>query len=519
MHKRWVRILLAVVALFIIVVAIVPFLIDADTFRPQLQNQISSALGRKVAFGHLSFSLLKGSMEAENASIADDPAFSTSPFLQAKKISIGVETGPLIFHRQLHVTNFTIDSPAIQLIQAKDGKWNFSSIGGTSSQPSPQQSTTVPDLTVAELKIKDGVATVSSVPATAKPFVYSKVNIDVKHFSFAQSFPFQLSARLPANGTLKLEGTAGPIAQKNASATPFQATIQLKDFDPVASGVIDPSKGISMVNDVDAQLKSDGTNVSSSGKIKAQKLLLSREGTPATRPVDIDYSATHNLTTRIGQVSDIAIHTGSVAVHVNGGFRFTPEAIMLDLHVAAPNLPVDQVEQLLPVVGVHLPSGSSLRGGTLSANVAVTGPATATTISGPVEINNTLLAGFDLGSRIQGMNPFAKSGGGTQIQTVRTQVNSSPQATRFSNIYGSVPAIGTATGDGTVSPAGALNFSMVARFNTTTGVGAVANQAVSSFGGIFGKVLHTAVNKGVPLTITGTASNPSIRANIAGMLR
>src|SRR5258708_24688447 len=100
MHK-WVKILLAVVALFIIVIAIVPFLIDPDTFRPRLQDQISNALGRKAAFGHLSFSLLKGSLEADNASIADDPAFSTAPFLQPTKTSIGVETAPLLFHRLL----------------------------------------------------------------------------------------------------------------------------------------------------------------------------------------------------------------------------------------------------------------------------------------------------------------------------------------------------------------------------------------------------------------------------------
>ena len=49
---------------------------------------------------------------------------------------------------------------------------------------------------------------------------------------------------------------------------------------------------------------------------------------------------------------------------------------MLDMHLAAPNLPVDQLEQLLPAVGIKLPAGSSLHGGTLSANIAITGPAT-----------------------------------------------------------------------------------------------------------------------------------------------
>ena len=79
---------------------------------------------------------------------------------------------------------------------------------------------------------------------------------------------------------------------------------------------------------------------------------------------------------------------------------------MLDLHIAAPSLPIDQVERLLPVVGIHLPAGSSLQGGTLTANITITGPATTTTLAGPVEIDNTKLLGFDLASKIEGMNPL-----------------------------------------------------------------------------------------------------------------
>ena len=56
-----------------------------------------SALGRKVTLGHISLSLLTGSLVAENISIADDPAFSATPFLEAKELRIGVELGPLIF--------------------------------------------------------------------------------------------------------------------------------------------------------------------------------------------------------------------------------------------------------------------------------------------------------------------------------------------------------------------------------------------------------------------------------------
>jgi len=536
MQKRWVKITIGVVAAIILLLIIVPLFINAETFRPTIENELSSVLGRRVTLGHLSFSLFSGSLLAEDINIADDPAFSTAPFLKANKLKIGVQVVPLVFSRQLHITDFTVDSPAIQLIQNHAGKWNFSSIGGAAAKPtSSQKPTSIPDLTVNQFNISNGSVTVSSVPATGKPFVYSGVDVGAKQFSLAKSFPFDLSANLPAGGTLKLNGNAGPISEKDASDTPFQAGLQIRHLDPVAAGLIDASKGISMVDDIDAKISSDGTTATSSGKIVAAKLQLARNGSPAPQPVNIDYQVSNDLDARTGKVSDIAIHTGSVAAHVTGTFRTTPQAMVLDLHLSAPNLPVDQLEQLLPVVGIKLPSGSKLTGGTLTANLAISGPATETTISGPVEIDKTNLAGFDLGSKIQGINALGGTGGGTQIQTVKATLNSSPQATEIKDIYGDVPAIGTATGAGTVSPSGAINFNLVAKLSSSNVVGAAVNNAVNSaetavgnqVGGLLGGILGkkqgapsgSAANRGIPITITGTTQNPSFRANVGAMLR
>jgi AsmA protein len=538
MHKRWVKIVLGIVAAFILLLIIVPLFVNADTFRPTVQDQLSSLLGRRVTLGHLSFSLFSGSLVAENISIADDPAFSTAPFVTANKLKIGVEVGPLLFSRQVRITNFNVDSPGIQLIQNHAGKWNFSSIGGSAAKPtSAQKPSSIPDLTVGQLSISNGSVTVSSVPATGKPFVYSGVDIGVKQFSFAKSFPFDLSANLPAGGTLKLTGNAGPLAEKDAADTPFQAGLQIRHLDPVAAGLIDASKGISMVADIDSKISSNGTTAESNGKIRTAKLQLARAGSPAAQPVDIDYQVSDDLEARTGRISDIAVHTGNVAAHVTGTFRSTPQAPVLDLHLAAPNLPIDQLEQLLPVVGIKLPTGSSLHGGTLSANLAITGPATETTISGPVDMENTNLAGFDLGSKIEGINPFGGTGNGTQIQSVKATLNSSPNMTQINDIYGNAPAIGSATGSGTVSPSGALNFNLVAKLSSSNVVGATMNSAINSavnsannavgglIGGLFGKKSQGAnpatgaASHGIPITITGTAEHPSIRANIGAMLR
>jgi AsmA protein len=517
MRKLWVRIAVSVAVVVVFIVVLTPFFVHADSFRPILEQRMSAALERKVTLGHLSFSLLSGSLTTEDIAIADDPAFSAAPFLQAKRFAIGVETLPLLLHRKMIVTHLTIDKPAIQLIQAQGGKWNFSSLGNTSASPASTQPTAIPDLSVRELKIVGGSASVSSLPATAKPFVYTDINLKVEEFSLTSSFPFKLSASLPANGSVQLTGKAGPMDKTDASATPFSAALDLKNFDPVATGAVNSSQGISMLVNLHSEVVSDGKTVTNSGKIQADRLHLARTGSPAPNTVQIDYATTHNLATREGEIKDISLHAGSVAAHLNGTYHLKGRDAVLALRMSAPHMPIDQLQQLLPAVGVELPSGSSLRGGELNANFAISGTSTAPVIAGPVEVVNTRLAGFDLGSRIQGLNPFGGSGGGTAIQKLSVEVNSTLQSTRFSNIDAELPQVGSASGNGTASTSGALDFQLVAKFNASTGIGAVAGKAVNTLTGFLHNTLHTKSGNGIPLTITGTASNPSIRANLKAM--
>jgi AsmA protein len=513
-----ISIIVAVVVLLLLVVLLVPLFINANTFRPTLESQISDALGRKVTLGNLSFSVFSGSLVADNISVADDPAFSPKPFLQAQSLHIGVEVGPLLFHRQLLVTSFVADSPSINLVHNAQGTWNFSDMGrnaGSRTQ-NTQKESAVPNFTVGEMKVVNGTAVVSDVPATGAPFTYSNLNLSAEQFSFAKSFPFELSASLPAGGSLDVKGNAGPVNQKDASDTPLNATIHLKHFDPVAAGVLPANQGISTLADITAQVTSNGQILTSNGTVNAARLKLAANGSPTPNPVNIAYTVNHNLDARTGQINDLSINTGGVAVHVNGTYAMTGPQVTLTLHLAAPNLPINQVEALLPAAGVRLPSGSSLQGGTLTATLEITGPANAPTISGPVEVDNTKLAGFDLSSKIGGLKPVSGSQGGTQIQTVRANVNSSSQGTRIDNLYASVPQLGTATGAGTVSPQGALNFQVVAKINANSGA---LSGLTSVAGAAVGQAVSTAAANGIPVHITGTTSNPVIQADINQLLQ
>lgn len=527
MKKRWVKVVIAVVAVIVVILVVVPFFINADTFRPTIQADLSSALNRQVTLGHISLSLITGSLVADDISIADDPKFSANPFLQAKKLGIGVELIPLIFHHSVQITNLTIDSPSINLIHAANGTWNFSSIGGATKSAPSQPSGPLPSFSVDKLKIDSGSAVLSSLPAAGTPLQCTDIDLTAKQISFANQFPFELSLKISGGGSLSLKGTAGPVAANDASLTPFDATLEVKHFDPVASGAVQPSVGIGMVADLNLHVASKDGNLAATGSASASQLKLARNGKPAPNPVDLSFNVSDNLTSRAGRVNDLAIKTGGVAAHIAGSFEQKGEETVLNLHLSAPNLPVDQVEQLLPAAGVTLPSGSRLEGGTINASLAITGPANALVIAGPVELDNSKLSGFDLGGKIQGINPLGGTGGGTEIQKVFANVNQSPQGTRFTNIDAEVPKIGSATGEGTVSPTEELNFQLTAKIDALSGVTtAVSNQVGNAISGFLGNSSSSTSSNsksngggGIPLTVTGTASSPTIRADMGKMLK
>src|SRR6266851_7010711 len=102
--NRIVRYLLIAVGILVVALIAIPFFLSPNQFRPTIEEKLSAALGRPVTVGNMSLSLFSGSLSADDLSIADDPAFSKSPFLTAKSLKVGVEMRPLIFSKALHVT-------------------------------------------------------------------------------------------------------------------------------------------------------------------------------------------------------------------------------------------------------------------------------------------------------------------------------------------------------------------------------------------------------------------------------
>src|SRR6266436_4180107 len=258
--KRVARVLAILVVLLLAAAISLPFLIDANQFRPRLEAELTKALGRDVKLGDLKLSILSGGVTASDLSIADDPTFSRNNFLSAKKLAVGVELQPLIFSRKLNVTGIEIDRPEISLIQSASGAWNFSSLGGKSSAPTtapPPSNSPPPDLSVKLVKITGGRISLKKA-GDPQPQVLDKVDLQVDDFSVASSFPFSLSAAIQGGGDLKLDGKAGPLDSADLAATPFQANLKLLSVDLVPAGFARASTGFGGVVSIEGSVASNG---------------------------------------------------------------------------------------------------------------------------------------------------------------------------------------------------------------------------------------------------------------------
>ncbi len=511
--KKKVLIIAAAVAGVLVVAAVaLPLLVNVDRFRPAIQAEMRAALGRDVRIGKLQLSLLAGGITAENISIADDPAFSQAPFVRAKSLAVGVDLMPLIFSRSLRVQGLTIQEAEVTLLKNPAGKWNFSTLGSTekAGEKPATPSQAAGDFSVDRLKIENSRVTVGRTGARGKTHTYEDVNISVHNLSMSSRMPFTVEAKTPGGGTMKLEGKAGPVDRADAARTPFEAEISVEHMDLAATGFLDPASGIAGVADYKGKMRSDGKTAEAEGKATASRLKLVRGGGPARQPITFDYASSLDLERQSGTLTRGDIHLGKSLAKLTGNYDTRGESPVVHLKLRAEGLPVGDIESALPAVGVSLPSGSSLQGGTATASLSIDGPVDRLVIAGPVNVSNTTLKGFNLGSKLGGLGALAGVHGGsdTAIQTLASTVRIGPEGIRADGLTIVVPSLGTVTGAGTISPSNALNFKMNAKLSSGGGVAGGLSQ-ITSLGRSQGSL---------PFLIQGTTSAPIFVPDVAGAM-
>ena len=88
--RRPVLILLIVTLVLLLSAVALPFLIDANQFRPAIESELTRSLGRNVKIGNLKLGILSGAVTATDLSLGDDPSFSQTAFLHTKAVTLSI---------------------------------------------------------------------------------------------------------------------------------------------------------------------------------------------------------------------------------------------------------------------------------------------------------------------------------------------------------------------------------------------------------------------------------------------
>ena len=533
--SRLLKIIAIVVGVLIVLVLVAPFLIPVNQFRPTIEQKASAALGRKVEVGNLSLSLFSGALGADNLSIADDPKFSSAPFLTAKSVKVGVELMPLIFSKTLNVTDVSIDSPQVSLIRNPGGQWNYSSFGASaaksqaqtpsaaakSSAPSSSStSTSGGEFSVQKLELKNGRVVVGST-SSQKRSTYDNVSVIASNVSLTSKFPVTVTADLPGGGNFKVDGTAGPIDETNTVLTPLSAKLTVTSLNLASTGFVDPSAGLGGILDLDATLESQNGIAQLKGSAKLSKALLIAGGSPASEPVVVDFNTKYNLTKNTGVLEASTIKIGGAVTNLSGTYEVPGDEAILHLKVEGQNMPAKDLEAFLPALGINVPKGASLQAGTLSTNLNLAGPTNKLVTTGTVGLFNAKLAGFDLGSKLSAISSLTgvKTGSDLVIEKMTSNLRMAPEGLQAENFNAVVPAVGTLVGGGTINSKNALDFKMAA---TLTDVLGAVGSPVGSAGALLGKFAgggskNCKSQTTVPFQIQGTTSDPKFIPDVGGL--
>ena len=540
--RRALRILAVVVVILVVLVLVVPFLIPVNQFRPTIEQKASAALGRQVSVGDLHLSLISGSLAADNLSIADDPKFNKDSFLTAKSIKVGVKLMPLILSKELDITTITIDNPEVTLIRNPGGEWNYSTFGTSGAkaqagqQPaakqeqSKQQAPASPpegaspsgssanEFSVEKLALNNGRINIGST-ASQKRSTYDKVDLTASNVSLTTKFPVTLSASLPGGGTLKVEGNAGPVDQSNTALTPVDAKLTINGLNLATTGFLDPSAGLGGLLDLNASLVSQNGEAQVNGSTKLSKALLVQGGSPAGAPVIMDFRSKYDLRKNSGVLEPSTLKIGNAVAHLSGTYQLPEEGMVVHGKVDAPNMPAKDLETFLPAIGVHMPTGATLEGGTLNANLDLNGPTNKLVTTGNVNLVSAKLTNFDLGSKLSTVASFAgiHTGKDLDIEKMTSDVHMAPDGMQVQNFQMVVPSVGTLVGNGTIDAKNQLDFKMAATLksgSTTSAANAPAGESSGNgnenpgggLGGLLGRV-------------TGGAGGGALGAAAGGVLR
>jgi AsmA protein len=385
-----------VLALAVVAVLALPFVVDVNRYRPQIESRLKDALGRTVSLGKMDLSLRPFGFRVENAIIGEDPSFATGrPFAQVRELYVSPELVPL-FSGDVRISSALLRQPQIELVRNRQGTWNFVSLAAQQKEkqaPQPERR-----FTLDELRIEGGQVAVTDLQQSKERAVYDHIDITLRDYAPDQPFFLRAAAHLPGEGAqmLSIEGTAGPLAQDGAANTPFDGQVT---FDQVSlSGLrrfvkTAALEGTEAVITGETQLRNRQGEFSSSGELRMENVRVRK--VDIGYPIAADYNVSGNLHQETVRIEKGDLRLGQTPLNFTGTINAAPTPMLLDVKLEAGNVAIGEVARLASAFGVAFNPNTKVDG-RLDADLTARGSAAQPALNGQLRARDIRITGAEL---------------------------------------------------------------------------------------------------------------------------
>ncbi|HXZ78307.1 MAG TPA: AsmA family protein [Terriglobales bacterium] len=392
-----------IVVLLVIVGAALIFAatFDVNKYRGTIQTQLQKRLGRPVTLGDMHLTLFPPRFRVQNLTIADDPHFSSGPFVKAKELDVSVQLLPLL-HKQVEINSLDLERPSFSLIKNQAGVWNFASLGHaqTTQKPaaSPEQ-----QFSLGELVIRDAQVSILDQAKSRTPSLYDHIQVTLKNFAPNQPFTIDAAAHMAGAGgqEVRLQGKGGPLGQQDPVQIPFRGILNLKQV-----GIADLAKFLNSpaLNGTNGILTGQTSITSESGKLTANGETNIQNakvhGMDLGYPISAQYDLTDELPVDKITIRKFTAKLGSTPIDMSGTVNAKPTPAQIDLNIKANNVSVAEAAKLAAASGMALSPGVTVTGN-VNANIRATGAADKPALNGTVTAANLQMSGKDLPQPVQ----------------------------------------------------------------------------------------------------------------------
>lgn len=410
------KLLIAVVVVILVIVVIavaLPFFINVNQYRGQIQAELQNRLNRPVQLGNMSLSVIPLAVKVDNVTIGDDPSFhSTAPFAQVQRLDVHVGLFPLLA-KKIEVSSLTLEKPKIELIRNAEGVWNFSTLGHNATpaaapqrpaqpaapaKPAPAEAQKQGGFSLAELSITDGQIAVTDYQKHQSRAVYDHIDLTLKDFAPNQPFSLEVAAHLPGKGTqtLKLSGKGGPINDAQLINTPFSGTVK---FDEVSLAGAQKFLNTQALENSDAVITGSTDFSTGSGKANAKGSIKLNDavihGVQVGYPIQAEFNVNDDLNTDVIQIGQFALKLGSTPVSINGTLNTKPNPMIVDVNVSASDASIQEMARLASAFGIAFSPNTKIAG-QITAKVHAQGPTDHLALNGNVNGRNLQVTGKEI---------------------------------------------------------------------------------------------------------------------------